>query len=396
MTRLWAAARRATLRGVLRRAGAALAMLATGASGCAAAGSRDPSGGTTEPPPARVLVIGDVQLMSPFKGAPSLSTWRHARLDTAELAARLGEALRDTRPTHLVQTGDLVDLNESAVLEVRDPAGALLERERQPLQEWQPVLALFPARPLLFPVVGNHERYGELVVQAALLPDGDRLEIRKVDLTKKLGAREVHAQTLTHFPYLGGLAEFHGQSGSYHVAFPRFCLLSLDGADLDVDATLFAFIDEKLGGCAARRLPAIVVNHYPLFSGRPRAEDGALELRAHRDGLIEMFTRHRVALVMSGHEHFYLRYLEEGRRRAGYAADLPPRPVYVTVSDFANPYSRALERLDPATVGEGFRYFRGTHYALVEVGEASVEVTVRGYRPQTSAWETVDSFRVPP
>jgi hypothetical protein len=258
------------------------------------------------------------------------------------------------------------------------------------------VLSLFPAQPLLYPVVGNHERYGELVVSAVVSPDGDTLNIRKLTLKKTLSAPEVYRQTLTHFPHLADTAEFHGQSGSYYATFPRFCLLSLDGADFDGDPTLFSFVNEKLGACVARHLFAVVLTHYPIFSGRPREEDDSLELHAVRDRLMDTFTRYGVALVISGHEHFYLRYLAEGRRRAGYPADLPERPIYLTVSDFANPYSRKLERIDAAAVGEGVRYFHGTHYAVVEVGDTGIDVTVRGYRPQEAAWQTIDSFRVPP
>jgi hypothetical protein len=346
--------------------------------------------------PARILVLGDIQLGNAFKEAPSLSTWRGATLDTRELRARLAEALRDTQPTELLQMGDLVDLNESAVLALTGADGRALPPQKQPLEEWKPVLALFPSEPHLWPVVGNHERYGELTVSASLLPDGDHVEIRGLKLTKGASDAETHAAMLAHFPWLER-ATFHGATGSYAVSFPRFCLVSFDGADLDGDPTLFGFLDARLRDCAAAHLPAIVANHYPLFSGRPRADDASLELAASRDRLIEMFSRHRVAIVLSGHEHFYLRYLSEGRRRAGYPADLPPRPVYMTVSDFANPYSRAMQRLDPDEGGEesdAFRYFRGTHYAEIVVNDTGIEVTVRGYRKEAAAWETIDSFEL--
>jgi 3',5'-cyclic AMP phosphodiesterase CpdA len=344
--------------------------------------------------PARLLVIGDVQLAAAFKGTPTRESWR-APLDTSGLAARLAEAVAESHPTHILQTGDLVDLNEAAVLEVRDSEGRIVERTNQPFEEWHPVLATFPSAIPLYPVVGNHERYGELVVSARIRPDTAELDIRDVTLTRRLAPSDVHARLLARFPQLTRGAEFHGRSGSYFVEDGRFCLLSLDGADFEDDPTLYEFVTTKLVACRGAGRPAIVACRYPLFSGRSKADDPSLELRRDRERLLETFGRYGAALVLAGHEHFYLRYLSEGRRRAGYVDSLPPAPIYMTVASFANPYPRSIARLDPAEARDAIRYFRGTHYASVVIDDTKIDVTVRGYDDGLRRWETIDAFTLP-
>lgn len=334
-------------------------------------------------PAARLLVVGDVQLASAFKARPSLESWR-APLDTTELAARMSEAVRDAQPTDVVQMGDLVDLNEAAVLELAEGGGA--RRVPQGFEEWRPALAAFPRDVPLFPVVGNHERYGELVVPARA--DGDALDVGEPRLTHFATPAEVHAALRRHFPRLEEAAQFHGQAGSYLVVRPRFCLLSIDGADLDDDPSLFAFVAQKLAACRAARRPSIVACHYPLFSGRARKDDASLELAKHRDRLLRVLREGGAALVLAGHEHFYLRYLPEGLARAGY--EDPGGAVHVTVASFANPYPRSFARLDAND--PGVRTFRGTHYAVVTLDDAGIRMTVRGYRD--GRWHDVDEVAV--
>jgi predicted MPP superfamily phosphohydrolase len=339
------------------------------------------------------MVFGDVQLAGPFKADPTLSAWKSGRLDTSEFAARFAEALRDSKPTQILQTGDFVDLNESGVLDVRTPTGEPTERLPQGWQEWAPMLALLPKEPKVYPVVGNHERYGELVVKGVVAPDGTHVELEGLKLAKKASSEEVHDTMLTHFPHLREGAEFHDRSGSYYVSFGRYCLLSLDGADFDDDPSLFDFVDAKLTHCAAAHKTAVVSNHYPLFSGRPKAVDDSLELAKHRTRLIDMFSRHHVALVFSGHEHFYLRYLEPGLTRAGYGDKPSNLPIYVTVSDFTNPYSRTFERMEPIADGDA-RYFKGTHYATVTFGDHELRVVAKGFDRQAVKWREIDAFSV--
>lgn len=371
-------------------------------SACAAAGRADAprmsgasSGPVSVPTPRpaeeRLMVFGDVQLAAPFKADPTLAAWRSGELDTSELTARFTEALRESRPHAILQTGDLVDLNESAVLEL--PARAT--RLRQGWSEWAPTLAALPGAVKIYPVVGNHERYGELLLTGDLAADGEHVELRGMKLTRRMSPREVHEATLTRFPHLRSDAEFHGETGSYYFTFGRYCLLSIDGADLDDDPSLFAFIDAKLKRCANARKTAVVSDHYPLFTGRPRSEDDSLELARHRERLLDTFSRHRVALVFTGHEHFYLRYLEGGLARAGFRAPSTERPVYVTVSDFANPYSRRLERIADVTPTEA-RYFEGTHYATVTFRHDAVRVVAKGFDARSRAWRDIDAFTVPP
>jgi hypothetical protein len=338
------------------------------------------------PPPAeeRLLVFGDVQLAGPFKAESTLSAWKTGRLDPSDFAARFSEALNESKPTQILQTGDLVDLNESAVLDLhgtRVPQGWL---------EWAPMLALLPKDPKVYPVVGNHERYRSLVVTGALDTTRDHVEVEGVKLEKKASPAEVQEAMLAHFPHLRDGAEFHAKSGSYYVAFARYCLLSLDGADFDDDPSLFDFIDAKLGQCKAAHRTAVVSTHYPLFTGRNASEDGELELAKHRERLIGAFSRNGVALVFTGHEHFYLRYLDAGLTRAGFAKP-SPLPIYVTVSDFGNPYSRKFERMNPDA---DVRYFRGTHYATVTFGEREVRVVAKGFDRQTGNWREIDAFSV--
>jgi hypothetical protein len=334
-------------------------------------------------PEERLLVFGDVQLAGPFKADSTLSSWKTGRLDSAEFSTRFSEALKETQPTQILQTGDFVDLNESAVLDLH---GTVV---KQGWPEWAPMLALLPREPRTYPVVGNHERYGSLVVTGAL--DGDHVEVEGLKLEKKSSPAEVHDALIAHFPHLQSGAEFHGKSGSYYVAFGRYCLLSLDGADFDDDPSLFDFVDAKLGQCNAAHKTAIVSNHYPLFTGRKKSDDGELELAKHRERLISAFSRNGVALVFTGHEHFYLRYLEPGLKRAGF--DAPGAlPIYVAVSDFANPYSRKLERIEP---GADVRYFRGTHYATVTFGDREVRIVAKGFERQSGNWKEIDAFSIP-
>lgn len=366
----------------------ALALLALSCGGADRARPAAPA----PTPDERLLVFGDVQLAGPFKAEPTLSAWKRGALDTSELAKRFEEALRDAKPTQILHTGDLVDLNESAVLELRSP-GRAATRLPQGWPEWAPMLALLPREPKVYPVVGNHERYGELVVRGELAPDGDHVEIHDLELTSTASPARVHEAMLTHFPHLRDGAEFHGQSGSYVSTFAHFCLLSLDGADFDGDPSLFGFVDTKLVACKAQGKTAVVSIHYPLFTGRPPTEDDSLELAKHRTRLLDAFSRHGVALVFSGHEHFYLRYLDAGLAQAQLAAKPSALPIYVTVSDFANPYSRKLERV-PGTATEGVRYFRGTHYVTVTFSGREARVVAKGFDRSSGKWQEIDSFSV--
>lgn len=362
-------------------------------SACGGAGKGPaPSDTAARPlPEERLMVFGDVQLAGPFKVDPTLAAWKTGRLDTSEFAARFSEAVRDARPTQILQTGDLVDLNESAVLDLRTPTGEPTERLAQGWQEWAPMLAVLANAPKVYPVVGNHERYGSLAVKGVVAPDGSHVELKGLKLAKTATPEEVHGAMLAHFPHLREGAEFHKKTGSYVVTFGRYCLLSLDGADFDEDPSLFDFVDAKLTQCAAAHKTAVVSNHYPLFSGRPKADDDSLELAKHRARLIDAFDRHHVALVFTGHEHFYLRYLDAGLERAGYGDKPSKRPIYVTVSDFTNPYSRAFERVDPLAEGDA-RYFKGTHYATVTFGEHDVRVVAKGFDAQAGKWREIDNF----
>ena len=347
----------------------------------------------SQPPEERLLVFGDVQLAGPFKGDPTVSAWNRGRLDTSEFAVRFAEAVRESRPTQILQTGDFVDLNESAALDLRSPTGQATTRLEQGWQEWAPMLSLLPKEPKVYPVVGNHERYGSLVVTGVLAPDGAHVDVKGLTLEKRASREQVYDAMQAHFPHLRDGAEFHAKSGSYYAAFERFCLLSLDGADFDDDPSLFDFIDAKLTQCEAAHKRAIVSSHYPLFTGRPKSEDDSLELAKHRTRLLNMFGRHHVALVFSGHEHFYLRYLDSGLKRAGFADKPSKLPIYVTVSDFTNPYSRSFERIDPILDGD-VRYFKGTHYATVTFGDREVRVVAKGFDRKTEKWQEIDAFSV--
>lgn len=342
-----------------------------------------------------ILVLGDIQETTEFNNRQSISVWNNQILGTQEISQRLHEAIELAHPTHILQMGDFVDWNNGATLEVSFSDGSV-RRYAQPHEEWSPILGLFPNPRLIFPTVGNHERYGNFTLSATALADNDTLQIDDIQSFVALSNQQVYEQELRHFPHLQSDATFHGRSGTYFVEFPDFCMMSIDGSNLGASSGTYQFIEAKLAQCGSSvvipkmQKPIIVTEHYPVFSGEENINDQDPNVLA----LNQLFNRYHVALVLNGHEHYYLRYFEQGLIDAGYSNQLPVSAKYATFGNFANPYPGTFQRLPLSGNGLKFRYFQGTHFGVIDVNNGMLKMSVFGYLPNQSAWHEIDTFSI--
>lgn len=222
---------------------------------------------SAEPEPLRLIYLGDVQ---------------NRILDVGSLAFR--QAILSAGSVDLMlHAGDLVASRDDMIHD--DEWGQWTEAGGY-------ALAMIPQ----VPAAGNHE-YVDLI-----LPDGS--ESRRL---------------APHWPISFALPA-NGAPGaeatSYAVDYPGLRVIVLDGTaalDLGQLESQTQWLDARLAESSASW--KIVLFHQPLFTcARPRDTE---PLKAAWKPLLE---RHRVDLVLQGHDHCYARLTSEAGREAGAAA----------------------------------------------------------------------------
>ena len=371
-----------------------------------------------------LLVLGDIQSPLPLESAMSEggdgkkivdpAKFQALAPDFSRLAAPapgqegvgIAALIRKIDPAAILQMGDLVEYGNGLCLSVASGQGdPLLMRAGG--DEWN-VLNYFPDVKKIFPTIGNHETYKTITFEATADATTGQAVVKKV-VPNFYSSQERFGLLRRHFPHLLTSAAFNGETGSYVAELPSYCLLSFDGAELmpSVEAsataqTLLTFMDQKLAKCreTSPRRPIIAMDHYPIFSALKEQELSA----AMRATLVALFEKYRVALVLSGHEHHYLRYASTFLPTVGYNA-VSPATVYMTVASFGNahPDVHSVEiggrfnptdnQLDQVPLGSANRliYFPGQHYATVKIHAGRLTINVFGQDlADPSGWRPID------
>jgi len=155
----------------------------------------------------------------------------------------------------------------------------------------------------IYPAKGNHERNAELF--------------------------------LKNFPWLG-------DSTFYTVEHDNLLFIVLDSTlDLNPSSRQYLWLEQTLAGETS--LPKIVILHHPVFSSGTHGDELGLGLF-----LPELFSRHGVKAVFSGHEHSYERSLHNGVSylvTGGGGAPLCDRK-------HANPYGLVFEKAHHFLIAE--------------------------------------------
>ena len=273
------------------------------------------------PAPLEFLYFGDTQNKNASHGSRVLlEALRHA--PDARLALFAGD---------LVSGGDGEDDNEWG--------------------EWYEIAAPVAATMLVAPVMGNHEYAKEFE---------DTPEERRV-----MGAYWPHAFALPRNGAPGAEASTYW----FDMQGARFVVLDGTSAlDLGTAAAQAAWLDGVLAGNPGEW--AIVAIHQPMFSPR-QDRDNAL-LREH---ILPVLERHRVDLVLQGHDHVY-------GRRGGLAAG-QGTPQYVVSVAGAKQYRLSPRaRATMAPVAEDTQLFQ-----VVRIADGVLE-----YEARTATGRLYDAF----
>lgn len=123
---------------------------------------------------------------------------------------------------------------------------------------------------------------------------------------------------------------------------------------------------------------SIVVFHHPLYASHPTRENLSL-----RDAWVPVIDRHRVDLVLQGHDHAYLRTYP---MRANRRMDSPAKGTVYVVSVSGEKYCD----LDPRDYGEvGF-----SHVSTYQTIDLTGGGTHLAYRAWDGSGKVVDSFQI--
>lgn len=389
---------------------------------------------------SRILVLGDIQQKDEFllKSVTSFdrSLWDSHRIDTSNVEALDPMALiKALRPDDIFQVGDLVDFNNGFEIAVQKSDGS--SSTLKPLyDEWTTIQSLlqFPGR--FFPTIGNHETYKlvrfhatEAVDGTFSLSGGPNPSAGDIAFTTD---QERHDTLTSHFPHLVNIAEFlGGNSGTYFAVSENYCLLSIEGSGIvnkrienarNEWAALKPFLEISFAKCGSPsergwmpQKPTIAMIHYPIFSALAVGEQEFLDEIATE--VVRVFNQYRVALVLSGHEHLYMRYLDQGYSDAGYSSFLPLLSTYVTVSNFGVPENgsakargigRTAAQNKPTRVsfqpihttgssaeGNGSKFFLVEEPAIgFMVASKNAIKFVAKAKDSAGNWSDVDSFRL--
>jgi|GEM_PF-5707597 len=378
---------------------------------------------------AKLLVIGDIQRTFNFTAVTAdadgsetvdVKAWAGMSqtpdmLDKAPLSLDLAGIINEFLPDQILQTGDLVDYNNGLTLNYPTPAG--LKRVTPLLDEWA-VLGRFPNLRIVFPTIGNHENYKTVIFKAEAPDAFGRARLIGKPAVEFHTSIERQALLQNRFPHLADEVQFHAANATYFREFTAWCLLSVDSNDLvsgsgkDPDReALFKFMDDNLARCRSNvsvngKKPIIVLQHAPIFVAAK--EQGISEPIQRR--LVDLFDRYNVALVVSGHEHHYLRYAPAWLPHVGYG-DFHPKAIYMTAGCFGCPYAsktrRTVERNGRFNLVDNQRdrsagtpmtklvYHPGDHYVTINVEDSRLIVTVFAFFPEEDPkWRVIDSIRL--
>lgn len=339
----------------------------------------------------KVLVIGDVQLKGSMKSYTK-DEWSNQSMDTFKFAKLFKEVLDREKPDYIFQTGDWVNYNDSFSLQILDTLGNGLERLPLPYSEWDFMNRQIPKslKNYFFMAYGNHESYSAVILKGIYHPDFDILGniSSSIDLSDSKKGKE---SLIDKFPHLSK-AEFNSSTATYYLNNQHFSLLSIDGLDNDREG-LLKFIEEKLEDHQAdhNQKSLFVISHYPIFTGLDSDQDSDLVFNDIRVELIYLFDKYNVDYVFNGHEHFYLRYSDTELRKH-FLDPYPERTKYITISDFANPYSRDLKRVTLDSLIDEMNYFKGTHYLTIEIDGNEHVCQTYAFQESDSTWKKIDEF----
>lgn len=367
-----------------------------------------------------VLVFGDIQQKDELltRDIPSFdrNRWDTHSIDTTALT-RLNpkKVLDNIKPHDVLQLGDFVDFNNGFELAVTTKSGSSLILKPE-YDEWSSVLGFFRTSAPIYPTIGNHETYkrirfhgvesSEGTYQITAGPGDDATGDRtSQDL------RERYDGLLTYFPHLLNASFFNSPSGTYFVVKENYCLLSIDGAalvnkEIDKDngvprasiawSALKPFVTSSIAKCSFQKnghslplKPTIVMIHYPIFSAlNPKEQEFRDDVAAD---IVKTFDDFHVALVLSGHEHLYMRYLEQGYVGAGYEAMRPRETTYVTIANFGVPKDKTHTKLRTID-GDSKAYIRieSPTFAYMNVSKNSIKFTAKTHAGEE--WQVSDSF----
>jgi hypothetical protein len=339
--------------------------------------------------------LGDVQLKSDLKRYNS-KEWKNQKLDTLQYSKLLGEVLKIEKPEFIFQTGDWVNYNNGLFLKITDTVGVELDVLPLPYDEWRFMTNSIPnkLKENFFMTIGNHDSYKKIILEGIFVPHADILaNIKEVqlDLNNSESKKEFLINKFQHL----AKARFHKNTGTYVIEKDQFTLISMDGLDRN-RKPLLDFIEEELSQhqkfYPEKKL--IVISHYPIFTGRLKNTDDELVLADIRETLIHLFDKYKVDVYINGHEHFYLRYKNEGIKIADFKGVVPKYTKYMTVSNFVNPYPREFKRLMPQKYDDNaLIYFSGIHYSTLTISDISLEVKTYGLI-ENNFWKTIDYFEI--
>uniref|UniRef100_UPI00404961D0 metallophosphoesterase family protein n=1 Tax=Fulvivirga sp. TaxID=1931237 RepID=UPI00404961D0 len=345
-------------------------------------------GCSNEKKPVKILVMGDVQLKSNLSRFTQ-ELWEQQTLDTLFFDSLFNDVLDRENPDFIFQTGDWVNYNNSQILSISDTLGNTLTTVPMPYDEWAYMNGKIPnaLKDKFYMAFGNHESYDTIVWKSIYHPDYDILADVKPNPIVLLPVNRKKEQLLNHFPSLKQ-ATFLNSTGTYFISNEHFSLISIDGLDSDRNG-LLEFIEDKLKSVENSRKPIFAICHYPVFSGQ-KVEVSELVLTDIRERLIELFDKYHVEMYMNGHEHFYLRYNQKGIREGNFGSEYPDYTKYLTISDFANPYPRKVERFGVDSLSNFANYFHGSHYAVINLNHESISTVIYGLSDK--GWTTIDSL----
>ncbi|MGE0172004.1 MAG: metallophosphoesterase [Oligoflexales bacterium] len=393
----------------------------------------------------KVMAIGDIQQMDymtlnssaePFTKEEWLAEGKH-KLKT--------KILDDLKPyelipsienlSHILQVGDIVDLNNALRLDIDG------EELSPPYDEWKTVFERFPSNMQMYGTIGNHETYKTMKYIDLIKVGDNELKVDGNKMVREFNSPQQRMDILkTKYPPVAGDRVFFGEagSGSYFVNFANYCLFSLDGNDLlkgrgltlenvaEYAQSKIKTLDEwkpffeahLRKNCSTEnndvwtpKKPTIITIHFPVFSALARGEDifhdGSDYLSDVASHFVELANHYNFALVLSGHEHFYFRYLnDKGRTDAGYQ-DLKPKSAYVTIGNFgvtmgADGHSQAKKirgaspRIDLTKNGQDFVLHEGPHYAVLDIANNKIDYTAFRFSESTKEWEAqpFDKFSI--
>ena len=110
---------------------------------------------------------------------------------------------------------------------------------------------------------------------------------------------------------------------TFGVGFGNTFVLAMDSNVAD-DSTQFTWVRDQLSGLDRGRYRHVVIAlHHPAFSSGPHG--GSIVERpaaAMRERYMPLFRKHRVELVLAGHEHFFEHWVEQYRDGAGQSRRL--------------------------------------------------------------------------